>query len=264
MKNRMKEILHNMQNYNSTDMAFQTFGLDSSVFYDALIVAPGWKPTKLLEDKAFRVTVLTAHSYISGYLVERDDLKIAWVQISSSASNLIDHLAICAELKFKKLIFIGAVGALKEGIEIGDLYTPLYSVSGVFANTYLKDKLSDFVPFEKVYPQMSFVDNVIALADDCEIKLKKAAVFCTDSIALEYSHLDEIKNFDTDLIEMETSSFYLMADLLEIPAVALLVVSDNSAVSNPLVGRNEELNLKYDNGRKKLIPELIFQIAKNL
>ncbi len=90
------------------------------------------------------------------------------------------------------------------------------------------------------------------------------AVFCTDSIALEYSHLDEIKNFDTDLIEMETSSFYLMADLLEIPAVALLVVSDNSAVSNPLVGRNEELNLKYDNGRKKLIPELIFQIAKNL
>lgn len=41
MKNRMKEILHNMQKYNSTDMAFQTFGLDSSVFYDALIVAPG-------------------------------------------------------------------------------------------------------------------------------------------------------------------------------------------------------------------------------
>lgn len=79
MKNRMKEILHNMQKYNSTDMAFQTFGLDSSVFYDALIVAPGWKPTKLLEDKAFKVTVLTAHSYISGYLVERDDLKIAWV-----------------------------------------------------------------------------------------------------------------------------------------------------------------------------------------
>ena len=108
MKNRMKEILHNMQKYNSTDMAFQTFGLDSSVLYDALIVAPGWKPTKLLDDKAFKVTVLTAHSYISGYLVERDDLKIAWIQISSSASNLIDHLAICAELKFKKLIFITA------------------------------------------------------------------------------------------------------------------------------------------------------------
>ena len=172
MKNRMKEILHNMQKYNSTDMAFQNYGLDSSVLYDALIVAPGWKPTKLLDDEAFKITVLTAHSYISGYLVERDDLKIAWIQISSSASNLIDHLAICAELKFKKLIFIGAVGALKEGIEIGDLYTPSYSVSGVFANTYLKDKLSDFVPFEKVYPQMSFVDNVIALADDCGIKLK--------------------------------------------------------------------------------------------
>ena len=40
------------------------------------------------------------------------------------------------------------------------------------------------------------------------------------------NHLDEIKEFNTDLIEMETGSFYLMADLLEIPGTALLVVSD--------------------------------------
>ncbi|MBQ6407884.1 MAG: hypothetical protein IJJ64_07590 [Butyrivibrio sp.] len=31
------------------------------------------------------------------------------------------------------------------------------------------------------------------------------------AFAMEYAHLDEIKSFDTDLIEMETSSFYLMA-----------------------------------------------------
>ena len=169
-----------------------------------------------------------------------------------------------SKIKFKKLIFIGAVGALKANFNIGDLYTPAYCVSGVFANTYLKEKLSDFVPFEKVYPKINFVDKVIALAGDCGIQLKKATVFCTDSIALEYSHLEEIKSFDTDLIEMETSSFYLMADLLEIPAIALLVVSDNSAVNNPLIGRSDELNLKYNNGRKKLIPELIFQISKKL
>ena len=264
MRNKMKEILLNMQKHNSTDMAYQTFGLASSTIYDALVIAPGWKPTGILDDKLFKVTVLAVHSYISGYLVECEGLKIAWVQIASSASNLIDHLSICAELKFKKLIFIGAVGALKANFNVGDLCTPAYCVSGVFANTYLKEKLSDFIPFEKVYPKMNFVDRVIALADGCGIQLKKATVFCTDSIALEYSHLDEIKSFDTDLIEMETSSFYLMADLLEIPAIALLVVSDNSAVNNPLIGRNEEQNLKYNNGRKKLIPELIFNICKQL
>ena len=31
------------------------------------------------------------------------------------------------------------------------------------------------------------------------------------TFAMEYAHLDEIKSFDTNLIEMETSSFYLMA-----------------------------------------------------
>lgn len=50
-------------------------------------------------------------------------------------------------------------------------------------------------------------------------------------------NLDEIKEFNTDLIEMETSLFYLMADLLEIPSIALLVVSDNSAADAALVGR---------------------------
>ena len=60
------------------------------------------------------------------------------------------------------------------------------------------------------------------------------------SITHEYYHLDEIKEFNTDLIEMETSSFYLMADLLEIPSIALLVVSDNSAAGAALVGRTEE------------------------
>ena len=59
--------------------------------------------------------------------------------------------------------------------------------------------------------------------------IRKASVFCTPSIALEYMHLDEIKAFGTDLIEMETSSFYLMTDLFELPGIALLVVSDNSA-----------------------------------
>lgn len=264
MKEQMKRILQNMQKYNSTDMAYRNFGLDSSVLYDALVIAPGWKPTKILDEKLFKVTVLAVHSYISGYSVEREGLKIAWVQIASSASNLIDHLAICSELKFKKLIFIGAVGALKESFNVGDLCTPSSCVSGVFANTYLKENLSDFVPFERVCPKPDFVDKVIALADDCNIQLKKASVFCTDSIALEYSHLEEIKSFDTDLIEMETSTFYLMADLIEVPAIALLVVSDNSAVNNPLIGRNEELNLKYNNGRKKLIPELIFRIVEQL
>ena len=87
-------------------------------------------------------------------------------------------------------------------------------------------------------------------------------MFCTDLICLEYSHLDEIKSYNTDLIEMETSSFYLLASLFDVPSIDLLIVSDNFAVGHPLVGRNNELNSKYVYGRKILIPELICLISK--
>ena len=62
---------------------------------------------------------------------------------------------------------------------------------------------------------------------------------------------------------METSTFYLLADLLEVPAIALLVVSDNSAAGHPLVGRDEKLQSKYNYGRKVIIPHLIYQIANS-
>lgn len=60
---------------------------------------------------------------------------------------------------------------------------------------------------------------------------------------------------------METSSFYLLADLMEKPAVALLAVSDNSATGNPLVGRTEAQKRPYDQTRKQVIPQLILDIA---
>jgi len=262
MNQKLVNILQNMQRYNASNLAEMTFGLNPDVEYDALVVAPGWKPTKIVTDSSFKTTVLAEHSYISGYLVEKDGLKIAWIQISSGGNNLIDHLTICGELKFKKLIFVGAVGALKEGFDVGDLCTPSYSVAGVFANAYLCEKLSDYKPFGTVYPDESYVNEVIALAKDNGYELKKASVYCTDSIALEYTHLEEIKAFDTDLIEMETSSFYELAKLFEVPAIALLIVSDNSATGQPLLGRNEAQQKKYNDGRKIIIPDLIYKIAK--
>lgn len=78
---------------------------------------------------------------------------------------------------------------------------------------------------------------------------------------MEYTHLDEIKAFDTDLIEMETSSFYLMTDLFELPGIALLVVSDNSASGAALVGRTSEQQAQYDFGRNVILPDMILTLA---
>lgn len=261
MKEKMKKIMDRFHYYNSQDMAFQAFGLSREVAYDALVVAPSFSPYKLKMDQYCKVTTLKEGAYIAGYLVEKDGMKIAWVKIGSSDANCIDHIAVCAELNFEKMIFIGAVGALKDHFELGDICTPAYSISGGYANTYLKESIKDYVPFEKVTPHMEYIDHVIALGKERGRMVRKASVFCTASVALEYYHLDEIKEFDTDLIEMETSSFYLMADLLEIPSIALLVVSDNSATGVALVGRTEEEQKKYDEGRNSVLPEMILTVA---
>lgn len=263
MKPRMRELLDTMQKYNSTAMCREVFGLDSSVEYDALVVAPGWKPTRIIRDPSWHVTLLADRSYVSGYEAEKDGLRIAWIQCASGACNLIDHLTICAELEFRKLIFVGAVGSLTPEIDVGELCTSACSVEGSFAGAYLNSTLTGWQPFAEVTPpDAAFQERVKALAAQRGRELRAEKVFCTDSISMEYSHLDEIRATGARLIEMETAAFYRLADLMEVPAAALLVVSDNSASGVPLVGRNEEQDRRYHEARSVIIPDMIAAIAR--
>lgn len=262
MKDKLKQILATCHKYNSEHMMQQAFGLSDEIEYDALVVAPSFSPYKLHIDEYCKVTTMREGAYIAGYLVEKDNLKIAWIKLGSSASNLIDHLALSAELSYKKVIFIGAVGALKEGFHLGDICTPSYSISGSYADSYLmKDSIHEDMLFTKVYPDADFINKVIGLGKERGYDIRKGSVFCTPSIVMEYTHLDEIRSFDTDLIEMETSSFYLMTDLLEVPGVALLVVSDNSATGAALVGRTDTEQEMYDKGRNEVLPQMVLAVA---
>jgi hypothetical protein len=105
MKEKLKKIVDKFHQYNSEHMAAQAFGLSEDITYDALVVAPSYSPYKLHIENQCKVTTLKEGGYIAGYLVEKDGLKIAWIKIGSSAGNLIDHLALCAELTFKRIIF---------------------------------------------------------------------------------------------------------------------------------------------------------------
>ncbi len=263
MKDALKRIVDAFHRYNSEHMAAQAFGLSEDTVYDALVIAPSYTPYSLHMDEGCRVTTLREGAYLAGYQVEKDGLKIAWIKIGSSAGNLIDHLSLCAELSFRKMIFIGAVGALREGFRLGDVCTPSCSLSGSSADTYLmRPSIREDMRFSKVVPDLRFTEKAIGIGKAMGYDIRKASVFCTPSIALEYIHLDEIRAFGTDLIEMETSSFYLMTELFELPGIALLVVSDNSATGAPLVGRSQEEQQRYDYGRHVVLPDMILALAK--
>lgn len=261
MKQNLTRALENMKRYNAGIMYQEVFGFDPDETYDALVVAPGWKPTRTVQDPGIRVTELAQHAYFSGFLLERDGRKVAWAQTASGACNVLDHTLICADMKFRKFIFAGAVGGLTERFGIGDLCTPEVCISGVYANHYLDDFLPAFQPFERICPDLAYAREIVELAGRCGCAMQTAKVFCTDSISLEYSHLDEIRATGAELIEMETGMFYTLAKLFEVPSIALLAVSDNSATGVPLLGRGEELAQKYRYTRGYAIPDLVFRIA---
>lgn len=262
MTDKMKQILDNMHKYNVGNLAAVTFGLEDTVVYDALIVAPSYSPHKLLKDGSFKITETGSQSYCQGFLVEKEDIKLAWIKTAAGGCNMLDYLLICGELRFKRLIFVGAAGALKEGFDIGDICTPSYSIAGTLANTYLKESIRDYTPFEKIYPDKRYVTQIMELGRGSGYQIKDASVFCTDSISMEYTHLEEILEFGTDLIEMETSTFYAIGKIMEVPSIALLVVSDNSATGVPLVGRSEEVRKIYEYARCVVLPDMICKIAR--
>ena len=241
----------------------ECFGFDPETEYDALVIAPGWKPTKIIKDPAYEVTELAQRTYISGYSVEKDGVKVAWAQTASGACNVMDHAIICADMKFRKCIFVGAAGGLTGDFEIGDFCTPEVCISGVYTNHYLNSSLTEFHPYETIHPDMAYTQEIVKLAETSGYSLRTARVFCTDSVSLEYMHLDEIKAAGAELIEMETGTFYTLADLFDVPSIALLAVSDNSATGVPLLGRGEDLAQKYLHTRSTVIPDMIFQIAGN-
>lgn len=262
MKRRMQEILDCMHRYNAPNMAFQAFGLDSSIEYDLLVVAPSFTPEKIGIDKYCDVYKLKENPYTAGYCVEYEGHRIAWIQTASGDGNLIDYLSICAELKFRRMVFIGAVGALKPSFQLGEICTPSYCIAGGAAHFYLNSDFKDFRPFDTVSPDMDSVDSLLDMVKGVGVEVKKASVFCTPTIALEYLQLDGIRGFGTDLIEMETAAFYKMADLIEKPAIALLVVSDNSSSGEALVGRTEEQQKRYEKGKKEVLPKMVLALAK--
>ena len=52
-----------------------------------------------------------------------------------------------------------------------------------------------------------------------------------------------------------------MTDLFELPGIALLVVSDNSASGADLVGRTDDQQKQYDYGRNVVLPDMIITLA---
>ena len=243
---------------NSTDMLKSVYGISSDEIFDAIIVAPSWTPYKVYKENSAQIEVIRETAGYESYIVEIDGLRLGWLRCGMSSSNVIDAMLASANSRTDKMIFLGAVGALKADIEIGEFCTPSESYAYDGASLYLYDKLDTANFGSTVRPGCAeYIEKVLESAAKSGIKICSRPTFCTDSIICEYAHLDEIKATGAELIEMETAAFYRCLELMGKKGIALLSVSDNSASGMPLVARTPEQKAKMNSCRTVQIPEVI-------
>ncbi len=146
MKKIYEKLQNNMKKHsNSENIMKTTYGLDDEEKYDLIIVAPSWKPEKVWLKYNYDIEQVKEGPYYNGYVLEIENKKVGYIQTASGASNVIDCCLTLGHGKCNNILFIGAVGALKDDIQLGDIIIPNCSISGEGASFYLSENNHSFI-----------------------------------------------------------------------------------------------------------------------
>ncbi len=245
------------------------FKCDVSDIREKVVIAPTWEPEifKAHVDKIEKVSGPTGHGY-TVYNLKKGDKIITYVNVGIGAGNLMDAVLTLGQTNCKEVIFIGSNGALKDGIKIGDIMIPEYSVCGVGADRYLctNDVKNNDCFGKKYYPDTELLDNAMDVAksvvDDTDIRVYTAQNYSCDSIYAQYAHLEEVVNLGCNSIEMETATLFNSAKVAGLKSVAIFNVSDNSASGKSLYnGRTHSDQERRATVKNNIMPKIVLKLA---
>jgi purine-nucleoside phosphorylase len=259
-----------MKKYGSTEQDICTYGLSVTPesIQENVVIAPWWEPDTLPGlGEAKRLSPPACA--IGVWNIKSDDIEMTYIKTGIGAPMFLEGLLPLGVTKCKRIIFVGSVGSLDPGINIGDIVIPEFSVCGDGTSRYISsDDLTRDVFGEKVYPDARMFDSATTatarICDENKVKWHKGKNFSTDTIVGQFAHIDTILNMGCNVIEMETAVAFRAAELMKIPLVALFNVSDNTATNKSLVsGRTpEEMEYRWFT-RRELFPKIILSIFAN-
>ena len=202
--------------------------------------------------------------------IKTEDMEFTYIKTGIGAPVLMDVLLALGVTPCDQIIFIGSVGALNNGIGIGDIVVPEFSICGDGASRYIssKDLLCGDVFGEKQYPDQLMFDRLTNatehICNENNVKWHLGRTFSTDTIFAQFAHIDEIINMSCNVIEMETAAAFRAATMVGIPMVALFSVSDNTLVHKSLIsGRTKEEMQYRKHVRSEVFPQIILEIFRD-
>ncbi len=142
---------------------------------------------------------------------------------SANAATILD---LVSAIKPKACLFLGKCGGLKKKNKIGDLILPIAAVRG-------EGTSNDYMPSEvPALPSFALQKAISTTIRDHDLDYWTGTVYSTNRRVWE--HDKDFKKYLRDIramaIDMETATIFTVAFANEIPAGALLLVSDQPMI----------------------------------
>lgn len=249
----MNKIVENLEKHaHSSDILNDVYGIPSTEKFDLVLVAPSWKIEKVFSEEFYHYTKIHQDEFSTVYRFNIDDKKVLYIQLRVGAPNIMDFCLACYKFNCENFIFLGSAGSLDKDLKIGDIIVPSCAISGNGSTLYLNETLDKNDFLKQINADKSFNEKIKESCKKQNIKVLDALTISVDSLAAEYSHLNEFKAMQAKVIDMETATFFASLKSINKKAAAILIISDNSANNEHLIGRPEDLSKVYHHSRDML------------
>lgn len=262
-------FLSSMSKFGSTikDICFNTLGIDIDKINETVIISPGWFPERLFATSGIEEVEQSSPLFqYKIWTIRQDNFVSTYIKTGFGAPVVMDCLLLLGLTgKCKKIIFVSSVGGLSDEFNIGDIVLPEYSVCGDGASRYLSDDFQINSFGEKQYPHIKlfnkFIESTQEICEKHNVQWHLGKTFCIDTIVAQHNHLGKIMDMGYNSIDMESAVAFKVADMLNIPVVAILNVSDNSVKENKsLMSQRSQEERKYRRFvAREIIPQIIME-----
>lgn len=257
---------HDRYNIKPRDVTRLILHCEPEEIREKVIVTPCWNPDGFLTNTAESVKVIAEGGVYetSIYEVTYRNQPVSLVCSGIGAPQAGDVVLALGCTPCRYLIFTGSCGGLTRDLTIGDLLTISESIGGDGYSSYLAEGgLSPNAFLKPAEPDAelnnTLEEHAASLTGEGNVPLHKGRVFSSDTIVAQFAHLEEMADkYECSSIEMETSAVFNSADLVEIRAAALLIISDVITVGKSLFsGRTKEDMERYKDIKKTVLGKII-------
>lgn len=245
---------------SAVDVVRMAFRCEPSQIDANVLMTPIWSHEVFLNVATLQETVTPERVYTLDY----NGSPFTLIRCGVGAPLAGDAMLALGCTPCRRVLFVGSVGGLLWGMRIGDLLVPAESVSGDGFSSYLAaGQLQPDCFLAAAAPDLELLSRLRQIAAPLCVAsgaaLLDGKVFSSDSIVAQFHHLDEmVSRYGCIGIEMETAAVFRAAQLVGIPAAALLQISDVAPDNKSLFSGRTETEQQR---RRQLRRELVSRIA---